>query len=69
MTLLDLLSYTGIVVFAASGASAGLFVLLIRLGPDAMTAGIMGAAAGFALRGGALHSEWTLPGYREQHGH
>lgn len=46
--------------------SAGLFVLLSRLGLDAMPAGIIGIAAGFALRGGALHFGWTLPGYREQ---
>ncbi|MBB6125117.1 trimeric intracellular cation channel family protein [Sphingobium subterraneum] len=49
----------------ATIVSAGLFVLLSRMGLASMPAGIIGVSAGFALRGGALVFGWTLPGYRD----
>ncbi len=53
------------VYVTATLVSAGIFVLLERLGIASMTAGLIGTAAGFTLRGCAIHFGWTLPGYRD----
>lgn len=44
---------------------AGVFVALAKMGVATMPAGLIGAAAGFTLRGCALAFGWTLPGYRD----
>ena len=47
----------------AAVVGASLFVILRLIGvPDAW-AGLLGAAAGFGLRAGALRYGWTLPGF------
>ena len=43
--------------------AAGLFVALSRVGVPELWAGIVGAAAGFGLRAGAIHYGWTLPAF------
>ena len=52
------------IYLSAAALGAAVFVGLSALGLPALVAGIIGAAAGFALRAGALRFGWTLPGYR-----
>ncbi|WP_309662645.1 trimeric intracellular cation channel family protein [Sphingomonas sp.] len=47
----------------AAALSAGLFVALVLLGASGILAAIIAAAAGFALRGAAIHRGWSLPAY------
>jgi uncharacterized membrane protein YeiH len=47
----------------AAVVGAGLFVILRIAGLPDLWAGVLGAAAGFGLRAGALHYGWTLPGF------
>lgn len=47
----------------AAALSAGLFVALILLAVPVVLAAIIAAAAGFALRGAAIHKGWSLPAY------
>ena len=56
-----------IYVSAATLASLA-FVLLAQAGLPLMAASIIGTAAGFVLRAGALWYGWTLPGYRDVKG-
>jgi uncharacterized membrane protein YeiH len=48
----------------AAALSAALTVGLPLLGLTGMAAGLIAAAAGFALRGCAIHFGWSLPAYR-----
>ncbi|HYD38138.1 MAG TPA: trimeric intracellular cation channel family protein [Allosphingosinicella sp.] len=48
----------------AAALSAALMVGLLLAGAPAAPAGLAAAAAGFALRGGAIHYGWKLPAYR-----
>lgn len=48
----------------AAALSAGLMVLLSLGGVPAILAGLLSAAAGFALRGLAIRNGWSLPNYR-----
>jgi uncharacterized membrane protein YeiH len=48
----------------AAALSAGLMVLLTMGGVPAIIAGILSAAAGFALRAVAIVKGWSLPTYR-----
>lgn len=50
---------------SASLLGASVFVGLAVLGLPVLAAGLIGTAAGFALRAGALLFGWTLPGYRK----
>jgi uncharacterized membrane protein YeiH len=45
--------------------SAGLFVALTLAGVGVWVAAVVAAAAGFALRGGAITRGWSLPHYRD----
>jgi uncharacterized membrane protein YeiH len=47
----------------AAVLGAGLFVVLRIVGMPEAWAGVLGAVAGFWLRGGALRYGWTLPGF------
>ena len=47
----------------AAVLGAGLFVVLRLIGMPESWAGVLGAVAGFWLRGGALRYGWTLPGF------
>ena len=47
----------------AAALSAALMVGLLLVGTDPGLAGLMAAAAGFALRGGAIVKGWALPAY------
>jgi uncharacterized membrane protein YeiH len=47
----------------AAALSAALTVALVLLGVPTMTAGLIAAGAGFALRGAAIHFHWSLPAY------
>jgi uncharacterized membrane protein YeiH len=48
----------------AAALSAGLMVGLMLAGVPAVIAAVAATAAGFALRGGAIHLGWKLPAYR-----
>ncbi|HEX8580140.1 MAG TPA: trimeric intracellular cation channel family protein [Allosphingosinicella sp.] len=48
----------------AAALSSALAVALISLDLPALAAGTVAAAAGFALRGGAIAWGWSLPAYR-----
>jgi uncharacterized membrane protein YeiH len=48
----------------AAALSAALMVGLLLAGAPAALAGLIAAAAGFALRAGAIHFGWKLPSYR-----
>ncbi len=48
----------------AAAFSAALTVGLLLLGLSGLVAGLIAAAAGFALRGCAIHFGWSLPAYR-----
>jgi uncharacterized membrane protein YeiH len=48
----------------AAALSAALMVGLLLLGTPAALAGLAAAAAGFALRAGAIRFGWKLPAYR-----
>lgn len=50
---------------SAAILAASTFVLLTGFGFALREAGLVGTAAGFALRGAALRFNWALPGYRE----
>jgi uncharacterized membrane protein YeiH len=43
--------------------AGGCFVALIALGVAPLWAGAIGAAAGFALRAGAIHKGWRMPAF------
>jgi uncharacterized membrane protein YeiH len=49
----------------AAAMSAALMVGLLLAGTPATIAGVAAAAAGFALRAGAIHFGWKLPAYRQ----
>ena len=51
---------------SAAALGAGLYVALAMAGVDGLTAGAVGAVAGFGLRGAALRFGIALPGYRDQ---
>jgi uncharacterized membrane protein YeiH len=53
------------VYVTAAALAAGLFVLLALLGVAGPIAALVGTAAGFALRGIAIHRGWSLPAYRD----
>lgn len=48
----------------AAALAAALMVGLLLAGLPAALAGLVAAAAGFALRAGAIHFGWKLPAYR-----
>ena len=48
----------------AAALSAGLTVGLVLLGLPGLVAGLIAAAAGFALRACAIYFGWSLPAYR-----
>src|SRR5436309_9678637 len=48
----------------AAALSAALTVALLLLGLPGLLAGLIAAAAGFALRACAIHFGWSLPAYR-----
>ena len=52
------------IYLSAAALGGAVFVGLSALGLAPLIAGVMGAAAGFAVRAGALSFGWTLPGYR-----
>lgn len=52
------------IYLSAAALAATVFIGLASLGFAPLVAGAIGAAAGFALRAGALRFGWTLPGYR-----
>jgi uncharacterized membrane protein YeiH len=52
------------IYLSAAALGAAVFVGLSALGLAPLIAGVIGAAAGFAVRAGALRFGWTLPGYR-----
>ena len=47
----------------AALVGASVFVVLRLVGSDEIPAGVIGVAAAFALRAGAILRGWTLPGY------
>ncbi len=47
----------------AALVGATVFVVLRLVGSDEVPAGVVGVAAAFALRAGAIKQGWTLPGY------
>jgi uncharacterized membrane protein YeiH len=49
----------------AAALAAGLFVALSLAGVPVVVAALIGAAAGFALRGAAIARGWSLPAYRD----
>lgn len=49
----------------AAALAAGLFVILALLGVTMPIAAVIGALAGFALRGLAIRRGWALPTYRD----
>ena len=49
----------------AAALAAGLFVALALLGVAGPFAALVGALAGFALRGAAIRRGWSLPAYRD----
>lgn len=51
------------IYISAAVLGAGLFVLFRLMGAGPVYAGLIGAAAAFALRAGALGLGWSLPGY------
>lgn len=53
---------------SAALLAAGLFVALAAMSVDPVWAGGVGAAAGFALRGGAIHYGWRLVAFGERDG-
>lgn len=48
----------------AAALSAGLFVALILLSVPGVVAALIAAAAGFTLRGAAIHKGWSIPAYK-----
>jgi uncharacterized membrane protein YeiH len=48
----------------AAALSAGMFVALVLLGLPGAISALIAAAAGFALRGAAIHKGWSLPAYK-----
>ena len=52
------------IYLSAAALGAAVFVGLSAMGLAPLVAGIIGVAAGFGLRAGALSFGWTLPGYR-----
>jgi uncharacterized membrane protein YeiH len=48
----------------AAALSAAMMVGMLLAGIPAALAGLIAAAAGFALRAGAIHFGWKLPAYR-----
>ena len=51
---------------SAALLAAGGFVALAALNVPPVWAGAMGAVAGFALRAGAIHYGWALPGFGDR---
>jgi uncharacterized membrane protein YeiH len=47
----------------AAALASGLMVALLLLGMAPLAAGLVSTAAGFALRGAAIHFGWSLPAY------
>jgi len=54
------------VYVSAALLGAGVYVALAALGLPSLAAGLIGFAAAFALRGGAIAFGWTLPGFRSR---
>lgn len=52
------------ITISAALVAAALFIVLHWLGVQAVVAGIVGAVAGFVLRGGAIRWGWSLPAFR-----
>ncbi len=52
----------------ATVVGAGLFVVTLRMGLPFWPAALLGVAAAFAVRAGALSLGWTLPTYRSRPG-
>ncbi len=52
------------IYISASALAGALFVVLLLLGVSLPIAAILGFAAGFTLRAGALARGWSLPSYR-----
>lgn len=52
----------------AALAGAGLYVVMVSADVDQTMAAAVSAFAAFAIRGGAIRFEWTLPGYRHRPG-
>ena len=59
--MLQFLDYAGVAVFAATGALAAMHLPIFVSVP-------VSVACAFAIRGGALHYGWTMPGYRHRSG-
>jgi uncharacterized membrane protein YeiH len=55
------------IVISAALLAAGGFVCLNAIGVDPLWASILGAAAGFGLRGGAIIYGWALPAFASRH--
>jgi uncharacterized membrane protein YeiH len=51
------------IYITAALLSATVFVVAFQFGIDPWLAGAVAFAAGFILRGGAIHYGWTLPGF------
>lgn len=51
---------------SAAFAGAGSYVLLVLIGVDGWLAACTGALLAVVLRGGAILSGWTLPGYKSR---
>jgi uncharacterized membrane protein YeiH len=49
----------------AAALAAGLFVVLVLIGMSVPVAALVGAMAGFTLRGLAIRRGWSLPAYRD----
>ncbi|MGE0597727.1 MAG: trimeric intracellular cation channel family protein [Hyphomonadaceae bacterium] len=56
------------ITISAALLAAGAFVALVALGLSPLAAGIIGTAAGFGLRAGAIHYGWRLPAFGEARG-
>jgi len=56
------------ITISAALTSAGGFVALQALGAAPLWAGLIGGAAGFGLRAGAIHYGWALPAFGAKRG-
>ena len=54
------------IYITAAVLAATVFVAASSLGLDANLAGLIGFAAGFGLRAGAIGFGWTLPGFAKE---
>ena len=56
------------ITISAALVAAGLYIALRWAGLDVAVAAVIGFAAGFGLRGGALLWGWSLPAFRDRRG-